>query len=100
MTRTPSQLAEFVSRLARIDRYLHSSKLHFNHEDVLELNPAPFKHAEEALPMGDPLAYITLFMRETVWSPEDLEGRKIMCQALKAWCLAQLYPDKDLTNAL
>jgi hypothetical protein len=84
---TPAQFAEFTARLDRVARYLTSSKLHFK-EGVLELNAAPFLHALEALPEGSPLSYLVLFLAETIWSEEDLLGRRVMTEALHDWCRA------------
>jgi hypothetical protein len=91
---TSLQLLEFLQRLDRIEKYLNSSKLKFKN-GVLELNVAPFKNADKALPLQSPLSYITLFMRETVWSEEDLASRKIMLQSLRSWVQHEITHPHD-----
>ena len=83
-------LQDFSAALQRVSRYLASSKLKFNEEGTLELNPAPFTHAAQAAGSCSPLAYAVLTLKETAWAPEELVGRQILVEALQQWCQKQI----------
>jgi hypothetical protein len=82
-------MAQFLTRLDRVDKYLSSSKLHFR-DTALDLNPLPFHYACEVLPPHSPLTYLLLWMREPCWSEEDLESRKVLAKAIRLYCMEQL----------
>lgn len=85
----PTNLQDFSAALQRVSRYLASSKLKFNDEDTLELNPSPFIHAADVAGRCTPLAFAVLTLKETCWASEELVGRQILVEALQQWCQRQ-----------